>query len=774
MFKEGFEGLNELGKLGKAIALLVSISLMLAMLPTVSFGTTTSGIISGHVTSEVTGEGVSKVKVTLYPVNADGSNDYCRAKIYVYTNSSGYYESTNTAPGLYKIRFTPPSTTGLQIEYFNDKKAFETSDMVNVPSGGSVVIDEALEQAGTVSGHVTNGITGNPSAGVKVTLYPVYSNGKPDYSRDRIYLYTDSNGNFKATYIVPGLYKIRYTPPDGTHLQIEYFNDKKSWDFADIITVLPAETFIADEVLEEGATLFGHVQCAAGNPIKDVKVTIYPVTGSGVRDLGRDRIYAYTDASGNYRIEYLVPGLYKIMFTPKEGTPLQQEYFDNKTTFSDATILTIGAEEETEASAVLELTSCDRPGIYVETDEDTPVEITLLESSATVCNITNPSHGSLSDVVNNKVIYTPDPNYSGPDGFTFKTSNCSDVKTVAINVRPANDLPEINVAMPTVFVNEGQEATNTGRWSDIDGDDVSIGASIGSVTKSVNRWNWSYLAVDGPDSSQGVTLTADDGNGGIGSASFELIVNNVAPTISSITTTSAARLSIDVSANFSDPGILDTHTGIWEWGDGTTSTATIAEANGSGSATGSHTYSSPGSYTITLTIADKDGGVGEASIQYVTPGCTPPPPSDEGKRFVTGGGWFNSLPGMYMPDKSLKGKLSFGFVAKCLPKSKTPEGEAEIQFRAADMNFHSTKYKSLVIEGERAVFEGEGKINGENGYAFYIVAIDGQKAGGGGTDKIRIRIWKKSDRKIVYDNMPGKALSAEPKVALVGGSIVIH
>jgi hypothetical protein len=64
--------------------------------------------------------------------------------------------------------------------------------------------------------------------------------------------------------------------------------------------------------------------------------------------------------------------------------------------------------------------------------------------------------------------------------------------------------------------------------------------------------------------------------------------------------------SINTSANFTDSGVLDTHTADWDWDDGSTSAGIVTET--SGSVTGSHTYTTAGVYTVTLTVTDNNTG----------------------------------------------------------------------------------------------------------------------------------------------------------------------
>jgi PKD repeat protein len=225
--------------------------------------------------------------------------------------------------------------------------------------------------------------------------------------------------------------------------------------------------------------------------------------------------------------------------------------------------------------------------------------------------------------------------------------------------------------------------------------------------------------------------------------------------------------AVNTSANFTDPGVLDTHTAVWDWGDGATSASAVNETNGSGSVSGSHAYAAAGVYTVKLTVTDKDGGVGQSSFQYVVV-------YDPSAGFVTGGGWINSPAGAYAADPSMTGKANFGFVSKYQKGATVPTGETEFQFKAGNLNFHSTVYDWLVIAGAKAQYKGSGTINGSGTYGFLLTANDGQAMGGGSVDRFRIKIWDKTTGKAVYDNQMGAADDAVATTALGGGSIVIH
>jgi hypothetical protein len=64
-------------------------------------------------------------------------------------------------------------------------------------------------------------------------------------------------------------------------------------------------------------------------------------------------------------------------------------------------------------------------------------------------------------------------------------------------------------------------------------------------------------------------------------------------------------------------------------------------------------------------------------------------------------------------------------------------------------------------------------VNSTPNYGFMLTALDGQAQGGKAVDKFRIKIWKRDDGVIVYDNQFGAPDTTGPTTALGGGSIVI-
>ncbi len=249
-----------------------------------------------------------------------------------------------------------------------------------------------------------------------------------------------------------------------------------------------------------------------------------------------------------------------------------------------------------------------------------------------------------------------------------------------------------------------------------------------------------------------------------------------APIVAIIGPPSGSIYSVGTPVNFTGVFTDDssnTHTATWMF-DSITQSATVVEPTGStpGSADITYTFTQAGVYAVKLTVtndcslsgtADSVDDLAALVVIY-----------DPGAGWVTGGGWIDSPAGAYVYDPSLTGKANFGFVSKYHNGASVPTGNTEFHFKAGNLKFKSTSYEWMVISGgKKAQYKGFGTINGGGSYRFMLTAIDGDKPGGGGQDKFRIRIWSDSGG-LVYDNQLNDPDSNDPTTVLGGGSIQIH
>ncbi len=197
-----------------------------------------------------------------------------------------------------------------------------------------------------------------------------------------------------------------------------------------------------------------------------------------------------------------------------------------------------------------------------------------------------------------------------------------------------------------------------------------------------------------------------------------------------------------------------------------------AETDGTGTATIQVAVSGNLDVNVYKITAEAGNGCHE-DVAYM-------PVYDPDGGFVTGGGWINSPAGALVADPTVVGKANFGFNAKYKKGRSDVDGNTEFQFKAGNLNFKSNLHESgsLVIAGNKAMYRGEGTINGTGDYKFSLVAFDGDMQGGDGYDRFRIKIW--GDNGIVYDNAVNDPDDNSNDATILGdngrggGSIVIH
>jgi len=352
----------------------------------------------------------------------------------------------------------------------------------------------------------------------------------------------------------------------------------------------------------------------------------------------------------------------------------------------------------------------------------------------------------------------------------------SSQQIVHIHVNEMNQNPVITVPS-ALTVDEGATVTFTATSMDAD---LPANSLTYALVKPPTPTTTTIVATTGAvswptvdNSAQTFRVSVSDGAGGSATGDVAVTVRNVAPTVT-ITGPSSGALypigtAVTFTGSFTDPGTADTHTATWTF-DTATQAGTVNQA--ARTVTTSKSFSTAGVYLIRLTVTDDDGGAGTATdIAGLTAMIVV---YDPNAGFVTGGGWITSVPGAYTPDPSLTGKANFGFVSKYKKGASVPDGETEFEFKVANMNFHSASYDWLVIAGSKAQYKGTGTINNAGNYKFILTGTDGHMSGGGGIDKLRMKIWDAATSLVVYDNQLGAADTAAASTALEGGSVVIH
>ncbi|WP_299490262.1 PKD domain-containing protein, partial [Acaryochloris sp. IP29b_bin.137] len=212
---------------------------------------------------------------------------------------------------------------------------------------------------------------------------------------------------------------------------------------------------------------------------------------------------------------------------------------------------------------------------------------------------TGPNHGTLTVNADGTLNYTPESDFLGADGFTYVVQDNDGLysNSAKVNVVVFNPAPVIDDLSLDAIVQEGTPARFSATATTASGD-LTYTWDLGDGSDPIEGQtiNPSYAN----NGEYTVTLTVTNDNGVSATETATVTVDNVAPTINLAPDFTADEgQPISFAASFTDPGLLDTHTITWDFGDGTTVSDTL---------TPEHIYTDNGEYTVALTITDNDGG----------------------------------------------------------------------------------------------------------------------------------------------------------------------
>lgn len=287
-------------------------------------------------------------------------------------------------------------------------------------------------------------------------------------------------------------------------------------------------------------------------------------------------------------------------------------------------------------------------------------------------------------------------------------------------------------------------------------------------------------------------LVADDGFSSSAPATATVAVANVAPTTGPATAGSLITPvgnTVAAHVTFADVGTADSHDAVVSWDDGNTSAATVLETGGAGSVDATHVYTTPGIYSITITVADDDGGstiatvvdyvvvysasAGHviASTRFQSPVGASTPGNPDDHDHDAEGDHDEDDDGDDDHEAELGGLARLGMnVEYANPGDTVPSGTAHFRFRAAHLVFRATGFQWLVINPglTEAWFRGTGTVNGVAGYDFLVACAND------GTDRVRIQVTNHTTGEVVYDSQPGDPDPASATTVIAGGWVRIQ
>jgi PKD repeat protein len=176
-----------------------------------------------------------------------------------------------------------------------------------------------------------------------------------------------------------------------------------------------------------------------------------------------------------------------------------------------------------------------------------------------------------------------------------------------LDVVITNVAPSIDTLSNSGPIAEGGSVDLSGAASDPGDDALTPAWDFGDGSPAGTGWTASHVYDD--DGPWTVTLTVDDGDGGITTGQTTVQVNNVAPTLEALTGDGAGELgeALAFAGVASDPG-ADTITWSWTWGDGSPADAGVDLSSVA------HAWTAPATYAVHLVVQDDDGGSTEADL----------------------------------------------------------------------------------------------------------------------------------------------------------------
>ncbi len=261
-------------------------------------------VITGHIT-DINGTALADIPAEVY----DAGGTFVSSAA---SDDNGTYAVGGLPTGTYRVFF---NSFKYAAQWYNGKPDIDSADAVFVTEGQIVnSIDAQLEPLfGSISGRVTDE-SNAPLVGYRVEVrtldnFPVSE------------AQTDNDGNYQIDWLLPGEYKVFFEGRPGLYLD-EWSCNEPDFNMACTIFVWANQLSPGvDAQLAAYSTLFGsisgRVTDESNAPLVGYRVEVRTLDNFPVSE-------AQTDDDGNYQIDWLLPGEYKVFFEGRPGLCLDE------------------------------------------------------------------------------------------------------------------------------------------------------------------------------------------------------------------------------------------------------------------------------------------------------------------------------------------------------------------------------------------------------------------------------------------------------------------
>jgi hypothetical protein len=210
---------------------------------------------------------------------------------------------------------------------------------IRLQTAGSHRAVPATATTGTITGKITDAVTGNPLANnCNVEVYAENAATSSSYYNEDC---TDSTGKYTITGVPAGTYTVTFYDSEDGYL-VQYYSGKSTFGNADTITVTAGGTKTGvGAALVLGGTVTGTVTSAvSGQPLaNDCALQIAAEDSSTFVSYSPD---GCTDATGRYTIKAIPTGTYKVQFYGVYDGYLTQ-YYNDEGSFGSADAISVTA-----------------------------------------------------------------------------------------------------------------------------------------------------------------------------------------------------------------------------------------------------------------------------------------------------------------------------------------------------------------------------------------------------------------------------------------------